>query len=668
MKISGLLYIILFSFSVLFGGKTLKQANKAYKQQAYRQAIVLYEEYAKGEGKEVPVPEIATKMGHCYFFLNDFLKAKEYFEMAGTDKLKGDDLAAYIRLLVLQGDFKNAAIFINNDPENAGIKRLSEQLTRLDEKKQDTSLYKVLRTDINTFGQSFGVQYYRGGVVFSSSSSDVNQLDYRPVEKEQKDAVDQKGFTFLNLFYSPLINDGELGKPVLFSESLKFQFHVGAVSFSPDKKTMYYTKAVKAGDDNVLKIFSASLVGGAWQGERMLNFNSNLYSCAHPAVSVTGDTLFFVSDMPNGKGGKDIYFSRRMGNLWSLPVNFSLVNTPGDEVFPFVSNNNVLYFSSDFHPGYGGLDVFKCDYKSDNKDIINLGFGVNSRFDDFAFVLNPDSDKEGFLSSNRSTGGRYDDIFRLKFETPAPQIVQVDTMVLEDEELSLDFADIQPVLTPLLEIECQASNGLSGEPLANVLIIIRDELDNSLIFEGITDKDGKSGFKIDPDLINPYSDIRISAVAKSGFEKYERVQSGEALRSKHSSFTDIQIMPVIEKTQTITIPQNKLNFALGSAALSYEAKKVLERWYEYMKDKDNVRLRLNAHTDAQGDNDFNLGLSQRRADAAKEYLVQRGIDGDKIIARGYGERYILNHCKDGVRCSDAEHEVNRRLEIMIIVD
>lgn len=668
MKIGGLFYIMLISLSVLFGGKTLKQANKAYKQKAYRQAIVLFEEYTKGEGKEVPAHEIATKMGHCYFFLNDFPKAKEYFEMAGTDKLKGDDLAAYIRLLVLQGDVKRAATLINNDPENDAIKRLGSQLKWNEEKKQDTSLYKVFRTDINTFGQSFGVQYYRGGVVFSSSSSDINQLDYRPAQKEQKDAVDQKGFTFLNLFYSPLINEGEIGKPVLFSESLKFQFHVGAVSFSPDQKTMYYTKVVKIGDDNVLKIFSATLTGGVWQGERMLNFNSNLYSCAHPAVSVSGDTLYFVSDMPNGKGGKDIYFSRKMGNLWSLPVNMSLVNTPGDEVFPYISKNNVLYFSSDFHPGYGGLDVFKCDVKSASKEIINLGFGVNSRFDDFAFVLNPETDKEGFLSSNRTTGGRFDDIFRIKFETPAPQLVQLDTIAVEEEDLTLDFTDIQPVLTPLLEIECFASNGLSGEPLANVLVVIRDELDNSLIFEGITDKDGKTGFKIDPDLINPYSDIRISAVTSTGFEKYERVQSGEALRTRHSSFTDIQIMPVIEKTQTITIPQNKLNFALGSYTLSYDAKKILERWYEYLKDRENVRLRLNAHTDAQGDQEFNLKLSQRRAESAKEYLVQRGINPDRIIARGYGERYVLNHCKDGVKCSDAEHEVNRRLEIMIIVD
>jgi outer membrane protein OmpA-like peptidoglycan-associated protein/tetratricopeptide (TPR) repeat protein len=661
MKTGSLIYIFLISFSFLFGNKDLKQADKAYNQKNYSKAIILYEHYkSEEEGKKV-APETAIKMAKCYFFLNDFEKAKKNFELAGESNLKGEDRITYGKLLFLQGDYDKAKTFYQTDSEATIPDHYLDQINWMKNRTNDTSSYSVKKTDINTFGQSFGVQYYQGGIVFSSSSNDANVLDYHSNLNSDK-KVDLKGLEFLNLYYSPVINNGELGRPVLFSENLKSDYHIGAVTFSPDYKTMYYTKVIKLPkEQTVLKIFKADYKSGMWQQIGPLPFNNDAYNCAHPALSITGDTLYFVSDKPGGKGGKDIYFSRRSGSYWLAPQNLTAVNTEKDELFPFVSSDNMFYFASNGYPGYGGLDVYKVDLKSKDKEITNMKYGINSRFDDFSYVVNPDNTKEGYLSSNRTTGGRYDNIYRISYEEP--KAITEDTANVETPD-SVQVTEESPFVDMAIEV----SNALSGAPLPDVLVVINDESVNTLLYEGVTDELGKTEFKVDKTSIDPETNIHVSARVKGKFEPYERTLKGDDFINGNAAFTDINIVPVIEETQTITIPQNKLKFALNSYELSYDAKKILERWFEYLKSKPNIRLRLNAHTDSQGDLDYNLELSQKRADNAKAYLVQRGINSNRIVARGYGERYILNHCKDGVDCTDAEHEVNRRIEIIVIVD
>lgn len=659
MKITALIYVVLFSFSSIFGGKTIKQANKAYKEEAYRQALELYLQHVDEQGNENVNSETNIKIANCYLFLNNFAKAKDQFEIAGEANLKGSDKLNYAKLLFYQGDIEGAKKLFESEPENIIAQSYLSNISWLNDKSNDTSLYKIEKTDINTLGQSFGVQYYQGGIVFSSSSNDINLVSSSANQNKEKKELDLKGLEFLNLYYAPVINNGEIGSPVLFSEDLKFDYHIGAVTFGSDFKTMFYTKVIKLDDnETVLKIYTSEYKGGTWQAEKPLNFNSDAFNCAHPALSITSDTLYFVSDMPKGKGGKDIYFCRRIGSTWSVPENFSKVNTNQDEFFPFVSLENKFYFASNGFPGYGGLDIFVLDMSKADAQVENLKNGINTRFDDFAYVINPNNKDEGFISSNRATGGRFDNVFRIYREDP---ILVVEDTVVPD-------TTIEPVVIPMIEMTNNVFNSLSGQAIPNALIKITDKIDNSLIFEGVTDELGKCNFKMEESLINPLSNIHISVIISDKFESYERTKTGEDFINLHSAFTDINVVPIIEKTQTITIPQNKLNFALNSFTLSYEAKKILERWYEYLDSKPNVRLRLNAHTDSQGDLEYNLRLSQKRADNAKNYLVQRGIDAERIISRGYGERYILNHCKDGVSCTNEEHEVNRRLEIIVIVD
>lgn len=657
MKASFLIYTFLISLSFLFGNKNLRQADKAYKQENFSKAIILYEQYKTEQEGDKVEPETAVKMANCYYFLNDYEKAKKHFDLAGESNLEGNNRATYGKLLFLQGDYDKAETYLNTEQASGSSDLYMERINWMKTKTADTSLYEIKQTDINTFGQSFGVQYYEGGIVFSSSNNNTNVLDYRSNLNSEK-PVDLKGLEFLNLYYSPVINNGGIGSPVLFSENLKFDYHVGAVTFSSDKNKMYYTRVVKLPkEQTVLKIYEAKYVSGMWHAGYPLNFNSDAFNNAHPALSTSGDTLFFVSDRPGGKGGKDIWFSRKSGSYWLQPQNLAAVNTANDELFPYVAADNTFYFASNGYSGYGGLDVYKTNLKDKDAEITNLKYGINTRFDDFAFIVNPENLKEGYLSSNRSTGGRYDNIFRIKLmEESKKDSVQ---LVITDSLIMLDS------MTRIISI---VANALSGDPIAEALVVYTDQMDNSLLYEGLTDQDGKAEFEVEEDRITPDSDIKLAVRAKGKFEPFEKHIKGRDLTEDTASFTEINLVPIIEETQTITIPENKLKFALNSYTLSYDAKKILERWYQYLNANQNIRIRLNAHTDSQGDLDYNLELSQKRADSAKSYLTQRGINSGRIVARGYGERYILNHCKDGVDCSDAEHKENRRIEIIVIVD
>lgn len=660
MKTGFLIYTFLISLSFLFGNKNLKQADKAYNRENFSKAIILYEQYKTEQEGEKVGPETATRMANCYYFLNDFEKAKTHYELAGETNLKGSSRSTYGKLLFLQGDYEKAEEFLKSDQDTEQTNTYLDRIEWMKNRLKDTSNYSVNKTDINTFGQSFGVQYYEGGIVFSSSSTNANVLDYHNNLNSEK-PVDLKGLEFLNLYYSPVINNGEIGKPVLFSENLKFDYHVGAVTFSPDNKKMYYTRVVKLEkEQTVLKIFEASYTSGMWRPGYALTFNSNDFNCAHPALSISGDTLYFVSDRTGGKGGKDIWFSRKSGSYWLQPQNLSAVNTADDELFPFVASDNMFYFASNGYPGYGGLDVYKVDLGSTDKEIINLKYGINSRFDDFAYVVNPENTEEGYLSSNRTTGGRYDNIYRIKYQEPKP--VAEDTTQIPQDTIPAEEHD------PMLTIVSVVANALSGDPISGAMVVYTDQLDNSLLYEGTTDQEGKAEFIIDENEIEPEADIHVAVRAKGKFEPFEQTIKGKDLQNESPLFKELNMVPIIEETQTITIPQNKLKFALNSYTLSYDAKKILERWADYLKNNPTTRIRLNAHTDSQGDLDYNLELSQKRADNAKSYMVQRGINSGRIVARGYGERYILNHCKDDVDCSDAEHEVNRRIEIIVIVD
>lgn len=294
---------------------------------------------------------------------------------------------------------------------------------------KNASIYEVKRTDFNSNFDDFGAAFYKDGLIFAS-------------ERDRGAAIKREhtwtGYPFLDLYFVDMKEKGDnliFGRPEKFTKDINSKYHDATVSLSKDQSQIYFTrnnyKDGKTGKDDQgiirLKVYSAKTKGNdGWSDEESLPFNSDEYSVAHPALSADGTKLYFASDMPGGFGGMDLYVSEQENGRWGPPMNLGpKINTEGNEIFPFIHSSGRLYFSSNGHIGLGGLDIFYVEDKGNSEwsDPENLGFPVNTKSDDFGFVLNDEGSK-GFLSSDREGGAGRDDIYSFK-KTAVPVEIYV---------------------------------------------------------------------------------------------------------------------------------------------------------------------------------------------------------------------------------------------------
>lgn len=674
MKQYILIFLLAFTTTLVSAQGVIKEADRAMEVGNYRAAATLIESYVD-KGGAIKDP-IKLKLAKAYVNINQFEKANKIYGEVNLALISGEDAYLYGKTLQHFADYDQAIEMLNNSAKQGygdSIK-IANAIEACDWSKRhlDEPVKAILKkSNIRTFGQSFGITYFKGGVVYSSSGQEQEIVDYNVPGINDK-SVDQLGLSFLNLFYSPLDKEIQVGKPVLFSEELKFDYHVGACAFQPDYKFMYYTKSVKIGsDEDVLKIFRAEFDGVSWGKEVELSFNNDAYNCAHPALSVTGDTLYFISDMPGGEGGKDIYMTVKIADDWSDAINLgSDINTAGDEMFPTIGSDGTFCFSSDFHPGFGGLDIFKATLNADGSyTITNMMMPINSSFDDFAYVINPEDPEVGFVSSNREEKGKRDYIYNLekiKDEPVAEKGSKAGTKNSSSSD-SLMAANETAASYPY-KLSTVVKNALSGEDLAGAMVLISVQGTSEIVGRGTTGADGTVdiNYADNKGMLIGENPIQIVATKGEDFEPYVKLLTKERFLTLTADNYDIRLTPVFKEKETIvTLRDEKFTFAFDSYILGYNAKQILEDWREFLINNPDTRIRLNAHTDSRGSLDYNLDLSQKRAESARSYLIQRGISPKRIIPRGYGERYLLNDCKDDVECSEAEHEVNRRVEIII---
>lgn len=438
----------------------LNKADKLYKKGEYYQALQEYQG-AKNLPKKDSIDQ-QIKIARCYYNLNKMDEAYRTFHDL-SDTLKGYDIYMYATALNKIGNYKEAIKWYYEVPK--------ELQDTLDIKTKISSCRWALKTltsrpvelkltRLADIGQSFGIQYYQNGVVFSYPDIDKN-----------KRSTDFHGYNFQSLFYSDLADNQIAESQKKFSNNLEFPYHVGAITFSHNFTHMYYTKTVKIGwKRSVLKIYSSQYDEKAkdWINEIELPFNGDNFNTAHPAISADDKYLYFTSDRPGGFGGKDIYrVAINPDFTYGAIENIGQpVNTIGDEMFPFIDKDNNLYFSSNMHDGYGGLDVFKVKYENGkyDDDVENMLQPINSSFDDFAYIINPNDNNSGFISSDR--GNKTDNIFSIHIAKKNP----------------IKFASV-------------IENAAEGYPVANTEISLVDVVKNITVGIDTTDKFG--AFEID---------------------------------------------------------------------------------------------------------------------------------------------------------------------------
>ncbi|MFT5249320.1 MAG: outer membrane protein OmpA-like peptidoglycan-associated protein [bacterium] len=493
-------------------------------------------------------------------------------------------------------------------------------------------------TNANTKYSDFGVSYFGDDQVVFASSRKVRSL--------RNSTWRDNSQPYLNLYRGNIAENGEILDSELFSSEINTRYHEADAVFTSTLKTVYFTRNNYFGRKykkdnngmNHLKLFRAHIdEDGKWGDIEDMTFNNNLYSVGHPALSSDGKILYFVSDMPGGQGKTDIYYVHLSEDgTYGAPINAGpIVNTMNREMFPFLSKSGILYYSSDGRSGLGGLDVFKS-IVSENGTVYtkpeNLGSPINSEMDDFSFTIN-EKTLTGYFSSNRENGKGDDDIYCFK-EIPTPVICK------------------------------QYANGIIRDKGTDVLLpgaIVTLYKDGIEIEKVTTGNNARFAFTVECE-----SNYKVVGTKENHTEGSEEFVTTVETEFELELTLELKDEDIVEIDGKDFIKIDPIYFDLDKSFIRPDSSIELEKVIAVMKRYPQMIVYIGSHTDSRNTHKYNEDLSSRRAASSLKYIVSRGIDRPRIYGSGYGETQLVNGCSDGVKCSEDEHQLNRRTEFVII--
>lgn len=526
---------------------------------------------------------------------------------------------------------------------------------------------------INTEAIEFSPVFYHHGLVYVSSQ-------YRHGRKDNN--INENTFELLYADMSPL---NKLSKPAPLSLAINTKFHEGPVSFNEDMSRMYFTrnnlvngKTVKDANGKIqMKIYEAIRGKSDWENVRELPFNSNEYTCMHPSLSKDGKKLFFASNQPGGYGGMDLYFSEWKNGNWSTPVNLGPeINSNRSEAFPFIHPSGKLFFSSNQKMSIGGLDIFMVDVR-DSKvgKVTTLPEPINSFQDDLGFMIS-NSGQLAYFSSTRLNGAGKDDIYRAEIPGGLKGLFpprEQDLMITVKDKRTLEPIEGASLSVVTLD-ERKSIYSLKdyfgftlekNNDKLNIRYFVRDDFAGNGN-EMLSDANGVNKVTISED--KKY----IVFGAKQGYiADYVRTNSfTDGFNSVTLLLTPIDVPvavapPPAEVVVGTVIILDQIFYDFDKSYIRTDASRGLSAILDLMNKYPGMTIDLTAHTDSRGERNYNQKLSEQRAASAKFYLTSRGIAENRIKAFGQGESNPRNGCRDGVRCSETDHQFNRRTEIKV---
>lgn len=642
--------VLLFSFlSILGQSNATKEADTYFENLSYVSAAKEYKKLASNK----KTAYVLKKLGDSYYLNAQMKEASNAYAQLFNAFVPQDPeyLFKYAQTLRAIGNFKESIVWMERfhqlkKEDSRGKKFINKDaiLSDLRNNKPDYRIQNLYA--INTEFSDFGVTEYRNTILFSSPrgrSKFVKKVDKRNERN------------FLDIYQVDKNEIGSKGNKKYFSNEINEIYHESSISFSPDNKTMYFTRNnYNNGDFNVdkkgynnLKIYKSEFIDNKWKNIEEMPFCSNEYSVGHPTVSKDGKLLYFVSNMPGGIGKTDIYFVKIENNgTYSIPQNLGPeINTEGREMFPYISEDNTLYFSSDGHFGIGSLDVFSSKkVKSKFQKPVNLKYPINSKLDDFAFSINPIT-KKGYLSSNREGGMGDDDIYAIE------QIVEDD----------LDSACIQDISGVVRESKFKKT-------LPYAKLTLKDAL-GSVIKETAADSLGVFSFKLPCD--QKYAITASKEYYTPDTEYFETTDEVAVVLNLDFSLEIIDDF-AYNSLNELVIKINSIYFDYNKWDIRPDAAAELDHIVDVMNRYPNLNVESTSHTDSRGRASYNQLLSQRRAESTVDYIIYNGIDSYRIKGKGYGESKLTNKCIDNdshtntVRCREVQHQENRRTAFVIL--
>lgn len=601
MKKAVYIIVCLLLTAVAAGCRTpkLSEADAQFQRGEYYDASVTYKKVYNKLRKKEERPqrgEVAFKMGRCYRLLNMSARASAAFQNALRYEYP-DSTTHFMLAQALHADGKYATALRSYDkylefcPDDSLAINCAEGCRTAQEIRARGSRYVVKQAKLFNSRRADFCPMYLG--------ADCDQIYY--TSTTEKATGDKKseitGMKNADVFFSKKNEKGEWERPEPVEGELNTEFDEGIVAFSPDAQTMYLTKARRElNAPTSVEIYTSTRSDAKWSAPVKFEITADTLSTfGHPAVSPDGEYLYFVSDMPGGYGGKDIWrisLKERQGSLVNLGPD---INTEGNDDFPYVRSDGSLYFSSDGHPGMGGLDIFRATAVGDPADlrweVENMGFPINSAGDDFGITFGKGED--GFFSSNRGDARGYDHIYSFEYD---PVRITIEGLVVDKDE--------EPVKNAIIRIV--------GNDGSNQKEVARD--------------DGSFSFALQRGV------KYVMLAGAKGYLNQKQEFASDSTMEDANYWVEF-ILPSISKPSVV----ENIFYDYDKADLRPESKTALNELIAVLHDNPNVTIEMASHTDRWGSDAYNINLSERRAKSVVDYLVENGISRDRLQPHGYGK-------------------------------
>ncbi len=633
-------YTYLLIFAIVAGAcssnlhKMVKKGNKKFEKGEYQYAIADYEE-GLADGADTAIA--AFQIAEAYRMSNRIRESVPYYEAAvrtgRANETAKYHLAQGYRTI---GEYNKAKKMFDEYADQgedrslkAAAKAYSTSLEDVQKITAKKTYYELSNLDVlNTPNAEYGPVIFNQEIVFTT---DRNSENIYPATG--------KGFTGI---YSFKYDDAseKTGVAVPLSEYVNTpKRHEASATFSLDGKMMVFARGNdgrKKGDQDV-NLYISKNKKGEWSEPELLEISDPNAWDACPAFSPDGTTLYFASNREGGRGGTDLYMSKmdRRGNFRRVRNMGKVLNSPGNEMFPYVSDDRKLYFASDGHPGLGGLDVFEAVKDGREVVVTNMGVPLNSSYDDFGLIFT--SETSGYITSNREGGKGDDDIYKFVNNSP-------------------DFK------TATYYVAGQIKDGATGNPLAGAKVKLLDSK-SALLFEGTTDSEGNFRHEVKTGInYTVVAEKEDYLTANDIFSTIGKTVAQEDLPEFENDVDLKYSLGLIKKEVNKVIVLDNIYYDYNSSEIRDDAADELDKLVTLLQDNKDMRIELSSHTDDRGDDKYNLKLSQKRAESAVAYMASNGISESRMIPKGYGESRLLIENAE----SEEDHQKNRRTEFKIL--